>query len=139
MYDKSESAVRINGELTEWFKIKVGVRQGCGMSSDLFNLLLEIVMRLAKQKEKEETGININGRIIDNLRFADDIDLMANTHKKLQELTNRVDDSSRRMGLKINIEKTKTMIIGKHHEDIEVKIENRYLSKSQNLYTWEEH
>src|ERR1700733_4837505 len=129
LYDKSESAVRINGELTEWFKIKVGVRQGCGMSSDLFNLLLEIVMRLAKQKEKEETGININGRIIDNLRFADDIDLMANTHKKLQELTNRVDDSSRRMGLKINVEKTKTMIIGKHHEDIEVKRENRVLEQ----------
>jgi hypothetical protein len=120
LYSKSVSAVRVDGELTEWFKIKVGVRQGCGMSSDLFNLLLEIVMRLAK--EREEVGVNINGRITDNLRFADDVDLIATTGKNLQELTDRVDRSSKRMGLKINVEKTKTMTIGKQQEELKVKI-----------------
>jgi len=48
IYSKSRSAVRVAGELTDWFQIKVGVRQGCGMSADLFNLILEIEMRLAE-------------------------------------------------------------------------------------------
>jgi hypothetical protein len=120
LYSKSVSAVRIDGELTEWFKLKVGVRQGCGMSSDLFNLLLEIVMRLAKGRE--EMGISIKGRITDNLRFADDVDLIANTSKNLQELTDRVNSSSKRMGLRRNVEKTKTMTIGKQREEMKIKI-----------------
>src|SRR6218665_3055928 len=94
------SAVRIEGELTEWFRIKVGVRQGCGLSPELFNLILEIVMRLA-EKEGSGTGVKLNGRLLDNLRFADDIDLMADMKENLQTLTNRVDKSSKRMGLKI--------------------------------------
>jgi len=120
LYSKSVSVVRVDGELTERFKIKVGVRQGCGMSSDLFNLLLEMVMRLAKGREGVD--ININGRITDNLRFADDVDLIASTSRNLQELTDRVDSSSKRMGLKINEKKPKTMTIGKQHEEIKVKI-----------------
>jgi len=94
LYSKSMSMVQIEGELTEWFRIRVGVRQGCGMSSDLFNLILEIVMRLAK-KEESDTSVKLNGRPVDNLRFADDIDLLADTKESLQDLTNRVDDSSK--------------------------------------------
>lgn len=90
------------------------------MASDLFNLLLEIIMRLAKGQE--EMGTNINGQLINNLRFADDVDLIANTSQNLQEITNRVDESSRRMGLRINIGKTKTMTIGKQHEDLKINI-----------------
>src|SRR6218665_3017525 len=94
LYSKSMSMVQIEGELTEWFRIRVGVRQGCGMSSDLFNLILEIVMRLAK-KEESDTSVKLNGRPVDNLRFADDINLLADTKESLQDLTNRVDDSSK--------------------------------------------
>src|SRR6218665_3181615 len=90
LYSKSMSAVRIEGELTEWFRIKVGVRQGCGLSSDLFNLILEIVMRFA-EKEGSGTGVKLNGKLLDNLRFADDIDLMADMKENLQDMTNRVD------------------------------------------------
>ena len=58
LYSKSESAVRVDGELTEWFKATVGVRQGCNRSPDLFNLILEAVM--AKALEDRDTGILIN-------------------------------------------------------------------------------
>src|ERR1700733_229235 len=132
LYRKSMSAVRLDGELTEWFEITVGVKQGCRLSSDLFNLILEVVMRLAKGTEKpeeEETGIRLNGKPLNNLRFADDIDLMADSEKNLQELTDKVNNSSKRFGLKINEDKTKTMIIGKEHIDIRVKLEGKTLEQ----------
>ena len=99
LYSKSASAVRVDGELTEWFKITVGVRQGCGLSPDLFNLLLEAVMSLALRYV--EAGVTINGRLLNNLRFSDDIDLVAESPEQLQELTNRVDESSKRLGLNL--------------------------------------
>ena len=89
LYSKSMSALRVDGELTEWFRIRVGVRQGRGMSPDLFNLILEIVMRLAKKGESD-TRVKLNGRPVDNLRFPDDIDLLVDTKESLQDLTNRV-------------------------------------------------
>ena len=72
------------------------------MSPDLFNLLLEMVMRMAKRED--EIGVNLNGRSLNNLRFANDIDLVTDTQEQLQDLTNRVEGSSKRMGLKINAE-----------------------------------
>jgi len=69
------SAVRIEGELTKWFRVTMGVRQGCGLSLYLFNVMLEVVMNLALKDT--EIGVNINGQMINNLRFADDIDLIA--------------------------------------------------------------
>src|SRR6218665_4137115 len=90
LYSKSMSAVRIEGELTEWFRIKLGVRQGCGLSPDLFNLILEIVMRFAEMEGsgtcRSKTQWKI--KLLDNLRFADDIDLMADMKENLQDLTN---------------------------------------------------
>jgi len=74
--------------------------------------MLEISMRLAERGE-EEVGVMINGMALNNLRFADDIDLIADTEVNLQQLTDRVDGSSRRVGLRINTGKTKTMTIGK--------------------------
>ena len=68
----------------------MGVRHGCGISSDLFNLIQEIVMRLAKKKGNY-TSVKLNGTPVGNLRFADDIDLLADTKENLQDLTNRVD------------------------------------------------
>ena len=76
---------------------------------DLLNLILEIVMRLAK-KEGSDTGVILNGRPVDNRHFADDVNLLADTKDSLQDLTNRVDDSRKRMGLKI---KTEPMAMGK--------------------------
>src|SRR6218665_822152 len=78
-------------------------------------------MRLA-ERGGEEVGVTINGMTLNNLRFTDDIDLIADTEVYLQKLTDRVDGSNRRMGLKINTGKTKTMTIGKQHEDIPIKL-----------------
>src|SRR6218665_2712864 len=66
--------------------------------------------------------VKLNGKLLENLRFADDIDLMADMKENLQDLTNRVEKSSKRMGLKINAEKTKTMAIGKQHEELQVRL-----------------
>jgi len=66
--------------------------------------------------------VKLNGRLLDNLRFADDIDLLADMKESLQDLTNRVDKCSKRMGLKISAEKTKTMAIGKQHEELQVRL-----------------
>jgi len=127
LYSKSMSAVRIDGELTKWFRVTMGVRQGCGLSPYLFNLILEAVMNLALKDT--EIGGNINGKMINNLRFADDIDLIAEEKHQLQELTDRVQNSSKRFGLKIKGEKMKTMTIGKIPEKMEVKIEGETLEQ----------
>ena len=73
--------------------------------------------------------MRINGTIVNNLRFADDIDLMAESGSQLQELTTRVHESSKRFGLKINGEKTKTMTIGKEKEKINITLEKEELEQ----------
>ena len=71
LYKISQSAVRVNGSLTDWFATSVGVRQGCVISPQLFNILLEVAMLYALHDQ--DIGAHINGHIINNLRFADDI------------------------------------------------------------------
>ena len=68
LYKQSASAVRVNGELTNFFKTSVGVRQGCVLSPQLFNILLEVVMLYTTHDTT--TGIEIQGHLINNLRFA---------------------------------------------------------------------
>ena len=72
--------------------------------------------------DNTEIGVRISGEIINNLRFADDIDLIAESEDNLQELTTRVHESSERFGLKINRGKTKTMTIGKKKEKINIRL-----------------
>lgn len=110
IYDKSEAAVRHDQKLTNWFKTTVGVRQGCTLSPDLFNLVLEAVMRLALEKEAE--GVKLCGRLVNNLRFADDINLMSESTRGLQRITDKVSQQGERLGLVINSGKTKVLPIG---------------------------
>jgi hypothetical protein len=99
--------VKVAGTLSEWFRVKKGVRQGCVLSPYLFNILAEMVMR--ETLEGFNGGIQIGGRRVTNLRYADDIILLASSVAELQELVNRLDRVSKIYSLLINIDKTKTM------------------------------
>ena len=84
LYDKATSAVQVNGSIREWFRITVGVRQGCLLSPTLFHIFLERIMSDAL--EEHDGKVSIGGRNITNLRFADDIDALAEEEQELEAL-----------------------------------------------------
>ena len=90
------------------------------MSPDLFNLVLETVMRLAL--ENEEVGVELCGRLVNNLRFADDINLMSETIVGLQKITDQISQQGERLGLVINSGKTKVMMISKEQQDLQITV-----------------
>ena len=85
LYAGQEATVRIGHGTTDWLQIRKGVHQGCIFSSCLFNLYAEYIMRNAGLDETQ-TGIKIAGRNINNLRYADDITLMAESEEELKSL-----------------------------------------------------
>ena len=92
----------------DWFKIGKGVHQGCILSSCLFNLYAEYIIQNAGLDDSQ-VGIKIARRYINNLRYADDTTLMAESKEDLQSLLMKVKEESEKAGLKLNIQKTKTM------------------------------
>jgi len=110
LYCKSVSALRVDMELTDWFELTVSVHKGCNLSLYLFNLILEVMTQEALKDI--DFGVHGCGEPVNNLRFTDDIDLITESHKQLQELTNKVSESSKRFGLKINAEKIEVMAVG---------------------------
>ena len=88
----------------DWFKIEKGVHQGCILSLCLFNLYAEYIMRNAGLEETQ-AGIQIAGRNINNLRYADDTTLMAESKEELKSLLMKVKEESEKAGLKFNIQK----------------------------------
>ena len=97
---------------TDWFQIGKGVRQGCILSACLFNLYPEYIMRNAGLDEAQ-AGIKIARRSINNLRYADDTTLMAESEEELKNLLMKVNvESEKVVGLKLNIQKTKIMASG---------------------------
>ena len=83
LYQISTSAVRVDDDITEWFRTLTSVRQGCILSPQLFNILLELVISLAIQDLS--IGINLQGMTINNLQFADDIALLADSVKTFKQ------------------------------------------------------
>ena len=110
MYAGQEATVRTGHGKTDWFQIGKEVHQGCILSPCLFNLYAEFIMRNAGLEETQ-TGSKIAGRNINNLRSADDIDLMAES-EELKSLLMKVKQESEKAGLKPNIQKTKIMASG---------------------------
>ena len=96
---------------TDWFQIGKGVHQGCILSPCLFNLYSEYIMRNAGLEEAQ-AGIKSAGRNINNHRYADDTILMAESEGELKSLLMKVKEGSEKVGLKLNIQKTKIMASG---------------------------
>ena len=108
LYAGQEATVRTGHGTTDWFQIGNGVCQGCILSPSLFNFYAEYIMRNAGLEEAQ-AGIKIAGRNINNLRYADDTTLMAESEEELKSLLMKVKVDSEKVGLKLNIQKMKIM------------------------------
>ena len=106
LYTGQEATIRTEHGATDLFQIGKGVCQGCILSPCLFNLYAEYIMRNAGLDEAQ-AGIKIVGRNINNLRYADDTTLMADSEEELKSLLMK--EESEKVGLKLNIQKTKIM------------------------------
>jgi len=107
LYRKQLANVKVAGTLSEWFRVKKGVRQDCVLSPYLFNILAETVMR--ETLDGFQGRQQIKGRMITNLRYADDIILLVTSEAELQELVDRLDRVNRKYSLLINVDKTEVM------------------------------
>ena len=110
LYAGQEATVRTRHETTDWFQIGKGIHQGYVLSPYLFNLYAEYIMRNVGLDEAQ-AGIKIAGRNINNLRYTDDTTLMAES-KELKIVLMKVKEESEKVGLKLNIQKTKIMASG---------------------------
>jgi len=110
MYADHEATVGTGHGKTDWFQIGKGVRQGCILSPCLFNLYAQYIMQNAGLDEPQ-AGIKISKRNINNRRYVDDITLMAES-KELKRLLMKVKEESEKVGLKLNIQKTKITASG---------------------------
>ena len=109
LYTGQEATVRTGHGTTDWFQIGKGVCQGCVLSPCLFNLYAEYTVRNAGLEEAQ-AGIKIAERNINNLRYADDTTLMAESEEELKSILMKVKEESEKVGLKLNIQKTKIMV-----------------------------
>ena len=103
LYAGQEAAFRTTHGTTDWFQTGKGVCQGCILSPCLFNLYTEYIKRNARLDETQ-AGIKISGRNINNLRYADDTTLMAESEEELKSLLMKVKEESEKVGLKLNIQ-----------------------------------
>ena len=111
LYADQEATVGTGDGTTDWFQIGKGVCQGCILSPSLFNLYAEYIMRNTGLDEAQ-AGIKIARRNINNLRYADDTTLMAESEEELKSLLMNVKEERKKVGLELNIQKTKIMASG---------------------------
>ena len=119
LYDKATSAVLFNSSIGE-FRTTVGVRQGCLLSPNLFNIFLERI--LTDALEDHEGTVNIGGKTIINLHFADDIDGLAGEEEELAKFVERLDKASTAYGMEISAEKTKLIRNNTSGIDTEINV-----------------
>jgi len=108
LYAGQEATIRTGHGTTDWFQIGKGICQGCVLSPCLLNLYAEYIMRNGGLEEAQ-AGIKIAGRNISNLRYEDDTTLMAESEEELESFLMKVKEESEKVGLKLNIQKTKIM------------------------------
>ena len=127
LYNNDTSAVYFNGDIGDWFRTTVRVRQGCILSPTLFNIFLERIMTDAL--EDHQGTVNIGGRTITNLRFADDIDGLAGKEEELVSLVDHLDKTSVAFGMEISAEKTKLMTNNANGISIDIRINGEKLDE----------
>ena len=139
LYAGQEATVRTGHGTTDWFQIGKVVRQGCILSPCLFNFYAEYIIRNAGLEEAQ-AGIKIVRRNINNLRYADDTTLMAESEEELKSLLMKVKEESEKVGLKLNIQKIEIMASSHHfmvnrwgNSGNSVRL---YFSGLQNHCTW---
>ena len=111
LYVGQEATVRTGHGTTDWFQIGRGVHQGYMLSPCLFNLYAEYIMRNSGLDEAQ-AGIQFAGRNISNLTYTNDITLMAESKEELESLLMKVKEKNEKVGLKLNIQKTKLLALG---------------------------
>lgn len=112
LYWNQQAAVRVDDVLTPWIHVMRGLRQGCVQSPDYFNLYSETIFH----EIMEMVGLKVGGVNFNNIRYADDTVLIATSQEQLQDLLDKVVEASAEMGLTINCQKTKAMVISKSAE-----------------------
>ena len=120
LYDKTTSAVLMNGSSGEWFRTAVGVRQGCLLSPTHFNIFLERIMSDALVEH--DGKVSIGSRNITNLQFVDDIDAVAEEEQELEALVESLDKTCTRFKMEISGEKTKLMTNSVNGTQREIKV-----------------
>ena len=121
LYWNQTACVRLDNETSEYFDIKKGVRQGCVLSPDLFNMYSELIFR----EIEEMRGISVGGVNITNLRYADDAVLMAYTPEDVQLMLDRLVRISESKGLLLNVKKTECMVVAKQNERLHFKLTSK--------------
>lgn len=140
LYWGQMASAKVENQFTEEMEIRRGVRQGCILSPLLFNLYSEEIF--TETLEEETAGIVINGEVVNNMRYADDTVLLASNFNDIQHLLQKLNDRCNEYGLKINLNKTKLMIITKspqNHNQINLGIGNTVVENVQTyryLGTW---
>ena len=132
LYPGQEETVTTRHGPTDWFQIGKGVHQGCILSPCLFNLNTDYITRNAGLEEAQ-AGIKIAGRNINNLRYADDTTLMAESEEELKSLLMKVKEESEKVVLKLNIQKTKIMASG---PITSWEIDGKQWKPCQTLFFW---
>ena len=107
LYAGQEATVRTGHGTTDWLQIRTGICQGCTLSPCLYNLYAEYIINA--RLDEAQAGIKIAGRNINNLRYVDDTTLMAESEEEIKSLWMKVKEESEKVGLKLNIQKTKIM------------------------------
>ena len=128
LYTNSSACVRVNTELSQWFALTKGVKQGCVMSPWLFNLYIDHCIRPLKDLN---VGVNLDGVKVNVLMFADDLVLMAENERDLQKIVSCVYESCARNDLNMNVKKTKVMIFERESVRTEcvIQVQNEELEQ----------
>ena len=141
LYVGQEATVRTGHGTTDWFQIMKGVCQGCILSPCLLHIYAQCIMQNAGVDEAQ-AGIKIARRNINNLRYAGDTTLMAESKEELKSLLIKVKEEREKVGLKLNIQKTKIMASGPttswqiDRETMETVRDYFFLGGLQNYYRW---